>query len=248
MSDEIRDDEMREESADETDRRAFLRQAGMIGGGALAALAGLAAAADAQDIRTFPRTRMGDRGLLLPAIQEQAASADQFARAFARLREMGATEKPDERWAEAMGEMSPSSRAAGALLLELRQRFKDSRDVGNNLVILFSLLASGMRQLQDQGIDPHALGNSCGNGCGNNCGNACLSPVAAGFICGNGCGGNCSAMTAAGLACGGGCEDAGLRQLTFDREGMVVDEIKMNMPTVAAAMRNADRAYNEVFG
>jgi hypothetical protein len=52
----------------------------------------------------------------------------------------------------------------------------------------------------------------------------------------------------AGLMCGGGCGATGLKQLSFDREGVALEGVKfkgLNIGAVAAAMRNADRAYNE---
>lgn len=248
MSDDTRKDETIDESEGKTDRRNFLKQAGMIGGGALAAMAGFTIAADAQ-IETRPIPRRTTQGLQLPQLRTRGASAEQFAEVFKRLREAGATERADRRWAEAMGNLSPTDRIAGVSILELRQRFPGSPNLGENLIVLFHLLGAGMANVE--GVDPRAFGNGCGDGCGNGCGSGCMSAVAGGFGCGNGCGAGCNNPEASGFFCGGGCGATGLEQLTFDREGAALDGIRMrsfDMRTAAAAMQNADRAYNEVFG
>jgi hypothetical protein len=123
--------------------------------------------------------------------------------------------------------------------------------VGQNLVVMFNTIGAGIEELEGSGIDPRALGNGCGDGCGSGCGTGCMSPVAGGFGCGNGCGNNCNGVEAAGLMCGGGCGATGLEQLSFDRGRKYLEGVQMkslDMQTMAAAMRNADRAYNEVFG
>ncbi|MFO8081650.1 MAG: hypothetical protein R6V07_15285 [Armatimonadota bacterium] len=252
MSEDLRKDDATDEPEEKTDRRSFLKQAGMIGGGALAAMAGFAAAADAQfDIRTGPQGRMGE--LRLPAIQARnVADVEKYRELFSMAREI-----PPERWgedpklSEAMAEMSPDSRVAGISILQMRQRFKGSPNVGENLVVLFSTLGAGIEALRDSGIDPRAMGNGCGDGCGTGCGTGCMSAAAGGFGCGNGCGNNCNGAEAAGLMCGNGCQATGLEQLSFDREGAALKGVRMkslNMKTMGAAMQNADRAYNEVFG
>ena len=86
---ERRDDDMTDEPNEEkTDRRSFLRQAGMIGGGALAAMAGLAASAGAQqDIRLGPEGRMRTIDpTRLPTLRSRGASTEQFAEVFAKLK------------------------------------------------------------------------------------------------------------------------------------------------------------------
>lgn len=250
-----------EDSEEKTDRRDFLKQAGMIGGGALAALAGLASIADAQDIRTRPRIQMqGVDVQKLPAVQARnVADVEKYRELFRMAQEI-----PPERWAEdpklseAMAEMSPDSRVAGISILQMRQRFKGSPNVGENLVVLFSTLGAGIEAMREQGVTapgagggPHAMGSGCGDGCGTGCGTGCMSAVAGGFGCGNGCGANCNGAEAAGLMCGNGCQSTGLEQLSFDREGAALKGVRMkslNMSTMAAAMHNADRAFNEVFG
>lgn len=269
MSEDTRNDEATDESEEKTDRRNFLKQAGMIGGGALAAMAGFAAAAEAQrDIRTGPQGRMGDFQLQreLPAVQARnVADVEKYRELFKMAQEI-----PPERWAkdpkltEAMAEMAPDSRVAGISILQMRQRFKGSPNVGENLIVLFSTLGAGIEALRErgvaagpgggphlEGIDPRAMGSGCGDGCGSGCGTGCMSAVAGGFGCGSGCGGNCNGAEAAGLMCGNGCQSTGLEQLSFDREGVALKGVRMkslNMSTMAAAMQNADRAYNEVFG
>jgi hypothetical protein len=263
MSEDVRNEEAANSNDDKTDRRDFLKQAGMIGGGALAAIAGLASAADAQqDIRIRPQGRMGNIQLperQLPAIQmENVASVEEFSRVFAEMKSAYPPETSPEldeaalgQMAEMMAEMSASSRAGGVSILQMRHRFKDSPNVGHNLVVLFSTIGAGMEQFEDGGIDPRAMGNGCGSGCGTGCGTGCMSAVASGFICGDGCGQGCNGAESAGLMCGGGCEATGLKQLSFDREGMALEGVRMkglNMKSTAAAMRNADRAYSQVFG
>ncbi|MGI5817794.1 MAG: hypothetical protein ACOX9R_06820 [Armatimonadota bacterium] len=253
MGRERRDDEKLDENAEmfdeeeTTDRRSFLKQAGMIGGGALVAMAGLAASAGAQqDIRLGPEGRMRTIDpRQLSAVQLKVASQEQYAQAFARLREMGATQQADRRWAEAMAGMSPGDRVGGVAVLELRQRFRNVPNLGENLVVLFSLLAAGKEQLKDVGEQAAGLG--CGSGCGGNC----LAPVAGGLGCGSGCGGNCAGADAGGVFCGGGCQMAGLRQVTFDREGTALEGVQLrglDLKSMAAAMQNADRAFSQVFG
>lgn len=244
MGDETRNDETTPEREEKTDRRKFLKQAGMIGGGALAAMAGFSVAAEAQrDIRVRPRD------LQLPQLRTRVASTEQFAEAFGRLKEAGAAERANRRWAEAMADLSAADRFAGVSILEMRQRFPRSPNVGENLIVLFHLL--GLGTANADGVDPRAFGNGCGDGCGNGCGTGCMSAVAGGFGCGNGCGAGCNDSEASGLMCGNGCGATGLDQLSFDREGVALDGVRMtglDMGAAAAAMLNADRAYNEVFG
>lgn len=266
MEDDVRKDETTDETEETTDRRSFLKKAGMVGGGALATIAGLASAADAQhDIRTRPQRRMGH--LIGPNRLgiEDVASVEEFADAFRRIDEYTDTDSPKPTWAEAFANLSDSDAIAAATILEMRMRFyprdeanrQASRDLGRNIVVLFSTLAAGMASMREQDITPdvgggpRSLGNGCGNGCGNNCGNGCLSPVAAGFICGNGCGNNCAHPEAMGLACGGGCQGMGLEQLSIDREGVALEGRRfkgLNMNAFAAAMRNANEAFDTDLG
>jgi hypothetical protein len=263
MSEDVRDEDTVDESEDQTDRRDFLKQAGMIGGGALAALAGLASAADAQqDIRTRPRANLGlgpgGAPISGPFTIEpgQVASVSEFENLFAEMNAAYPPETSPEmaeeagaKMTEMMADMSPPSKVAAVAIWQMRRRFKGSPNVGQNLVVLFSTLAAGMEQ-EFPGLvyGPRALGSGCGDGCGSGCGSGCMSAVAGGFGCGNGCGNNCNGADAAGLMCGGGCEATGLEQLSFDRKGAALEGVKfkgLNIGTMAAAMRNADRAYNE---
>lgn len=255
MSKDGRREDENQKSEEKTDRRGFLKQAGMVGGGALAAMAGFAAAADAQiDIRTGPQGRMGNFQLReLPAVQARnVADIEKYREIFKMAQEIPPERlAEDPKLSEAMAEMSPDSRVAGISILQMRQRFKSSPNVGENLVVLFSTLGAGIEALRERGIDPRAMGSGCGDGCGSGCGSGCMSAVAAGLGCGNGCGNNCNGAEAAGLMCGNGCASTGLEQLSFDREGAALKGVRMkslNMSTMAAAMQNADRAYNEVFG
>jgi hypothetical protein len=266
MDEDVRKDEPTDEpdeTEETTDRRDFLKQAGMVGGGALAAIAGLASAADAQyDIRTGPRGRMAptlENILNIPA-REDVASVEEFKSAFDRMQEVGIVEPPPNPWtpsngpqvAEILADFSDPEAIAAVNIVEMRSRFDDNPDgTTANLTILYTVLAEGMEQIRGSGWDPRALGNGCGDGCGNNCGNACLSPVAAGFICGNGCGNDCAGSEAMGLQCGNGCENMGLEQLTIDRMGHVLGERSfkgLNMKAFAAAMRNANRAFDTDLG
>jgi hypothetical protein len=251
VEEDVRKEETHDDAEETTDRRSFLKKAGLVGGGALAALAGLASGAEAQyDIRTRPRANLGlgpvDAPISGPFTFKpgQTASVEDFVRAY----EKAGDEAP---WvfSEIMPDRNHEDWVAGAAIYELRQRFPDSPDVGQNLVVLFSTLAAGMEQ-EFPGLvyGPRALGSGCGDGCGSGCGSGCMSAVAGGFGCGNGCGNNCNGADAAGLMCGGGCEATGLEQLSFDREGAALEGVKfkgLNIGAMAAAMRNADRAYNE---
>ncbi len=279
MGRDTHEEEATDETHDQTDRREFLKQAGMVGGGALATLAGLASAADAQgDIRTLPESRMKPRIPENFIKAPDVASVEEFKKAFARIKEYTDTQGPAPSWAETMANMSPPDRVGGVAILEMRQRFKESPNVGRNLVVLFSTLAAGMESVMPgdrvstgagAGGGPHAtgtgsresrggfiadvraLGNGCGTGCGNGCGTGCMSAVASGFICGDGCGQGCNGAEAAGLMCGGGCDATGLKQVSFDREGIALKDVRLkglDMRATSAAMRNADRAYSEVFG
>lgn len=246
------DENTPDENEEKTDRRSFLKQAGMIGGGALAAMAGLAASAGAQqDIRLGPEGRMRtiDPGRFPILQRSQGASAEQFAEVFAKLKGNRDEIVMSREVAEAMADMSPTDRVGAVAILELRQRFKGAPNLGENLIVLFSLLGAGMSNIE--GIDPRGMGNGCGDGCGNGCGTGCMSPVAAGFICGNGCGNNCMGAEAAGLMCGGGCAATGLREIGFDREGAALEGVRLkglDMQATAAAMQNAERAFRQVFG
>jgi hypothetical protein len=261
VEDDVRKDETTDETEEATDRRRFLKQAGMIGGGALAAIAGLTSAVDAQyDIRVDPQGRMNPR-LELPQVQlerSRVASVEEFKEVFVEIRALTPPlsdwwdEGQSQQVAEIMSDLNDPSAIAAVNLLQMRGRFKDNPDGTTvNLTILYTLLAEGMEQLSGSGLDPRALGNGCGEGCGNNCGNACLSPVAAGFICGNNCGNNCAGSEAMGLQCGNGCQNMGLRQLTIDPEGMALKDRSfkgLNMKAFAAAMRNANEAFDASFG
>ena len=274
MDEDVRKEETTDEPEETTDRRDFLKRAGMIGGGALAAIAGLASAADAQyDIRTGPRGRMAptlENILNIPA-REDVASVKEFRDAFDQMQEVGIVEPPPIPWdkttgpqvAEILADFSDPEAIAAVNVMEMHARFsvagfaRDERRADNpdgttvNLTILYTVLAEGMEQMRGSGVDPRALGNGCGDGCGNNCGNACLSPVAAGFICGNGCGNDCAGSEAMGMQCGNGCENMGLKQLTIDRMGHVLGERSfkgLNMKAFAAAMRNANEALDTDLG
>jgi hypothetical protein len=257
MGEDRRKDEAAEETDETTDRRNFLKQAGMIGGGALAAIAGLASAADAQyDIRTGPQGRMGNielPGPMPPIKARNVPTMERYKNFFEVAKEFVQPEGLKDvqpKVIEAMADMSPSGKVAGITILQMRQRFKESPNVGQNLVVMFNTIGAGIEELEGSGIDPRALGNGCGDGCGSGCGTGCMSPVAGGFGCGNGCGNNCNGVEAAGLMCGGGCGATGLEQLSFDRGRNYLEGVQMkslDMQTMAAAMRNADRAYNEVF-
>lgn len=265
MDEDVRKDETTDETGETTDRREFLKQAGMIGGGALAAMAGFASAAEGQDIRIGPEGRMKpvpetfeiNRPFEVPT---KGASVEEFADAFRKIDEYTDIESPKPTWAEAFANLSDPDAIAATTILEMRMRFysrdeansQASRDLGRNLVVLFNTLAAGIGSVMPgDRVSPRALGNGCGNGCGNNCGNACLSPVAAGFICGNGCGNSCAHSEAMGLACGGGCQGMGLEQLTIDREGVALEGRRftgLDMKAFAAAMHNANEAFNTDLG
>jgi hypothetical protein len=259
------EDVRKEETTDEpdqpeetTDRRSFLKKAGMVGGGALAAIAGLASAADAQyDIRTGPEGRMAPtlENILLPETGN-VAGVEEFRNLFAEMKEAYPPETSPELSKEALGwmtdrmsGMSSSDRVAGVAILQMRHRFSESPNVGRNLALLFHLLGTGMQSVMPgDRVNPRAMGSGCGDGCGTGCGSGCMSAVAGGFGCGNGCGNDCMGAENAGLMCGGGCGATGLKQLSFDREGAALEGVKfkgLNIGAVAAAMRNADRAYNE---
>lgn len=261
MDEDVRSDETTDDTEDTTDRREFLKRAGMIGGGALAAIAGLASAAEAQyDIRRMPQGRMSPT-LRLPQLQLKspaAASVEQFEEIFREMKEAISpplsdwwSEEQSQQVAEMIGDLNDPSAIAAVNVLQMSGRFKESRgDTTANLTILYTLLAEGMEQVRASGVDPRAMGSGCGQGCGNSCGNACLSPVAAGFICGNGCGSGCAGAEAMGLQCGNGCQQMGLRQLTIDPEGMALKGRNfkgLNMKAFAAAMSNAAQAFGKTW-
>jgi hypothetical protein len=192
-------------------------------------------------------------------IMPDIASVQEFKNAFDRIQEVGlvynhvpwnASNGPEV--AEILADFSDPEAIAAVNVIEMGTRFDDNPDGTTvNLTILYTVLAEGMEQIRGSGWDPRALGNGCGDGCGNNCGNACLSPVAAGFICGNGCGNDCAGSEAMGMQCGNGCENMGLEQLTIDRMGHVLGERSfkgLNMKAFAAAMGNAQKAFDASFG
>lgn len=243
MGDDIRREDETQEDEERTDRREFLKHAGMIGGGVLAALAGLAANADAAEVlRQLPQLS-----------QLQVAPIRQHNELFAKIRPEISDELllPAVQMREAMASarMQPPDRVAAVAVLQMEQRFQAMPDVGKHIATLFALLAVGMQDVR--GFNPRAAGNGCGSGCGY----GCIASAASGFICGN----NCSMpeglatqleTRAGGFICGNNCADAGLQDLTIDMDGQMLGDVNfatLDMAQVAASMDNAAQAYNQVF-
>ncbi len=261
MEEDVRTDETTDEPDETTDRREFLKQAGMVGGGALAAIAGLTSVADAQrDIRTGPQERMKPTVENIPMeLPESAnvAGVEEYREAYEQIAAYTDTNAPAESWAEVFADQNHADWLAGVIILQLRQRFKEAPNLGNNLARLFGTLGAGMDAIREQGVTPdqgggpRALGNGCGNGCGTGCGSGCMSAITGGFACGGDCGQGCPGVDAAGIICGGGCPATGLKQTSFDREGVATKGIKfkgLSMKRLSAAMRNADKAFDTDLG
>jgi len=245
-----------ETDEEKTNRREFLSRAAMAGGGALAALTGLAAAAEAAEttgpmLRTTPRLQTGQMvQLLLPA------SVQQHVQAMDMLKEQGGElTRTSADWRPALSEakLAPADQVAAVAITELSQRFAGLPDVGKQIATLFTILAAGMEDIK--GIDPRAAGNGCGSGCGY----GCMAGVTSGFVCGSNCSAPEDLMTrinemglrTGGVFCGNNCSQAGLKDLTIDMEGAALADVNfagLNMIQVAASMRNAAQAYDQVFG
>jgi len=242
MSDDTRREDEPQDAGELTDRREFLKHVGMVGGGVLAALAGLAATTDAAEVlRVEPR-------LMTMQMTPVARYNDVFAKIKPNIQN---AQLPAVQMREAMmgAKLQPADQVASVAVLQLEERFKAMPDVGRHIATLFALLAVGMPDVK--GFNPRAAGNTCGSGCGY----GCIAGAASGFICGN----NCSApegledklaMRAGGFICGNNCSQAGLKDLTIDMEGQMLGDVNfaaLNMSQVAASMNNAAQAYNQVF-
>jgi len=242
MSDDTRREDEPQDSEELTDRREFLKQAGLVGGGTLAILAGLASNADAAEVLRLKPQLM----------TMQVAAVRQHSELFAKIKpEVSGALLPAGQLRDAMtsAKLQPADRLAAVSILQMQQRFNSTPDVGRNIATLFALLAVGMEDVK--GFNPRAAGNTCGSGCGY----GCMSGAASGFICGNGCMApegleNELAMRAGGFICGNSCAGAGLQDLTIDMDGQMLGDVNfaaLNMAQVAASMNNAAQAYNQVF-
>ncbi|MBD3291820.1 MAG: twin-arginine translocation signal domain-containing protein [Armatimonadia bacterium] len=244
MSEDRREEQTPEAGEEQTDRRDFLKKTGM----AAAALAGLAATANAADIRPNLRTQPTLRvptdqrfqvGMLNPNTTE-------------RFVEVFDGRNPSEGLkAEDLAKLDPAGKTAGLIIFDMSGKQQELKDVGQHIAVLFTMLASGMQKVKDVG-DLRAAGN----GCGNNCGYGCAAPMAGGFICGNDCSPGEAftsqlGMRAGGFICGNNCASMGMENLQIDPQGEVLEDVnfaKLNMTQVAGAMRNAAQAYGQVFG
>ncbi|MBD3291821.1 MAG: hypothetical protein GF393_02790 [Armatimonadia bacterium] len=242
MSDDTRKDDRPCEDEESNGRREFLKQVGLVGGGALAMLAGLAADGEAAEIL-----------LRRPQMMElKVAPIQRHNEVFAKIKpSVEGAQLPAVQLRESMtaAKLQPADRVANVAVLQMEQRFAGMPDVGKHISTLFLLLSAGMEDIK--GFNPRAAGNGCGSGCGY----GCMSGVASGFICGN----NCMShgledqlqMRAGGFICGNNCAAPGLEALTIDVEGEMLGDVNfqaLNMTEVAKSMENAANAYNQVFG
>ena len=217
----------------EENRRWFMRKLAALGGGAVAGSVALDKTADGQD-----RVRSGRLARVRKklTIRGKAAQVAQFRTAFQKIKASGkAGARANKAWKKPLEELSWHNKLAAVAVLEISQRNPQCKDLGSKIADVTRDIA--ISRLTKTGTTPEQV----------------LSPVFG--ASGGGCGGGCDDAT--GGICGFDCfqmlprDNPIYQALNVDRMGTVLTKsefTKINLFDGAAALRNAARAYKDVFG